>query len=79
MVLMEEANEPYQEERWVLDMLVLSFTDEETKAQRKEVIQGLPWWSRGWDAMLPTQGALVQSLVRELDPTCHDYEPAYHN
>lgn len=47
MVLMEETNEPYQEERWVLDMLVLSFTDEETKAQRKEVIQGLPWWSRG--------------------------------
>ena len=42
MVLMEETNEPYQEERWVLDMLVLSFTDEETKAQRKEVIQGLP-------------------------------------
>ena len=31
---------------------------------------GLPWWSSGWEAMLPGQGAQVRSLVRELDPTC---------
>ena len=28
---------------------------------------GLPWWSSGWDSMLPMQGAQVQSLVEELD------------
>ena len=27
---------------------------------------GLPWWSSGWDVVLPTQGARVWSLVREL-------------
>ena len=26
----------------------------------------------GPDSTLPMQGAWVQSLVRELDPTCHD-------
>ena len=31
---------------------------------------GLPWWSNGWDPLLPKQGAWVQSLVRGLDPTC---------
>ena len=35
----------------------------------------LPWWSRDSDSMLPRQGAQVQSLVRELDPTCHNYSP----
>ena len=28
--------------------------------------QGLPWWSRGSDSVLPVKGAQVQSLVREL-------------
>ena len=28
--------------------------------------QGLPWWSRGSDSVLPMKGAQVQSLVREL-------------
>ena len=32
--------------------------------------QGFPWWSSGSDSKLPMQGAQVQSLVRELDPTC---------
>ena len=31
---------------------------------------GLPWWRSGWDSTLPMPGAWVQSLVRELDPTC---------
>ena len=30
----------------------------------------LPWWSSDWDSMLPMQGAQVQLLVGELDPTC---------
>ena len=29
----------------------------------------LPWWSSGYDPMFPVQGAWVQSLVGELDPT----------
>ena len=33
------------------------------------VFQGIPWWSSGWESALPMQGARVQSLVRELDPT----------
>ena len=28
--------------------------------------QGLPWWSRGSDSVLPMKGAQVQSLVRKL-------------
>ena len=31
---------------------------------------GLPWWSSGWDSMLPMQRVPVQSLVEELDATC---------
>ena len=30
---------------------------------------GLPWWFSDWDSTLLMQGARVQSLVRELDPT----------
>ena len=30
---------------------------------------GLPWRSNGWDSMLPVQGAQVQSLIMEVDPT----------
>ena len=33
---------------------------------------GLPWWFSDWDSMLLMQGARVQSLVRELDPTCRN-------
>ena len=32
----------------------------------KTIIVGLPWWSSGWDSVLPLQGAWVRSLVREL-------------
>ena len=32
----------------------------------------LPWWSSGWHSELPMQGPQVQSLVRELYPTCHN-------
>ena len=35
---------------------------------------GLPSWPSGWNSVLPIQGARVQSLVRELDPTCHNWE-----
>ena len=31
---------------------------------------GLPWCSSGWDPELPMQRTQVQSLIRELDPTC---------
>ena len=34
--------------------------------------QELPWWSS--PLVLPMQGAQVQSLGRELDPTCHNEE-----
>ena len=27
---------------------------------------GLPWWSRGWDLVIPVHVAKVQSLIREL-------------
>ena len=40
---------------------------------------GPPWWSSGWDSTFPTQGAQVQSLVRELDPTCCNSEFACHS
>ena len=40
---------------------------------RQEVGEGvLPWWSRGCDSELPIQGRQVQSLVRELESTCHN-------
>ena len=32
---------------------------------------GLTWWSSGSDSTFPVQGPKVQSLVRELDLTCH--------
>ena len=38
-----------------------------------------PWWSSGWDSMLPLQGIRVQSFVRELDPTCCNEEFTCHN
>ena len=38
--------------------------------------QGLPWWSSGWDSVLPMQGAWVRSLVRELRSTCPSQDPA---
>ena len=43
----------------------------ETYVHTKTCKQRLPWWSSGWDPTLPTQGAQVRSLVRELDPACH--------
>ena len=36
----------------------------------KDYSSGLFWWSSGQDSALPVRGAQVQSLVRELDPTC---------
>ena len=32
----------------------------------KRMTEGLPWWSNGYDSVLPLQGARVLSLVREL-------------
>ena len=43
---------------------------EQGKFQLKRIIQGLPWWSCGWDSTLPTQGGPSSTLVRELDPPC---------
>ena len=40
-------------------------------------LQGLPWWPSVWDSELPMQGTQVQSLVRELDPTCCMVQPKY--
>ena len=37
----------------------------------KPSVGGFLWWSSGRDSVLPMQGTWVQSLVRELDPTCH--------
>ena len=33
---------------------------------------GLPLWSSGQVSTLPMQGTLVQCLIKELDPTCHN-------
>ena len=40
---------------------------------------GLPWCSRGWDSVLPRQGAQVWSLIRELDPICCNKAPVSQN
>ena len=40
------------------------------KGDSQRPLRGLSWWSSGWDPALPVQGAQVQSLVRELEPTC---------
>ena len=37
---------------------------------KNKSLSGLPRWSSGWDSVLPMQGARVQSLLKELDPTC---------
>ena len=39
--------------------------------QIKTTKRDLPGWFSGWDATLPVQGIGVRSLVKELDPTCH--------
>ena len=36
----------------------------------RTVPKGLPWWSSGYDSVLPMQGAWVLFLVWELEPTC---------
>ena len=42
----------------------------------KDLAQGLPWCSSSQDSELPTQGAGIQSLVRELDPISCSWDPA---
>ena len=39
------------------------------EAMFKKESLGLPWWASGQDSKFPMQGAQVQFLVRELDPT----------
>ena len=39
---------------------------------KKKKGEELPSWSSGWDCLRPVQGAWVQSLVKELDPTWHE-------
>ena len=46
--------------QWKMEGITLWLVSKMTK------IQGLPWWSRGWDSVLPPQGTWVQSLVGEL-------------
>ena len=41
------------------------------QTNKKEQFGGLPWYSSGYKSKLPVQGAWVQSLVGELDPTYH--------
>ena len=40
-------------------------------------MEGLPWSSSAYDSVLPMKGVWIQSLVRELDPPCHnkDWRP----
>ena len=48
-----------------------SITAAQAGSCRKDAL-GLPWGSSGKDSTLPMQEAQVRSLVRELDPTCHN-------
>ena len=38
----------------------------------KQELMGLPWQSSGLRLSVPNAGGQVRSLVRELDPTCHN-------
>ena len=49
------------------------------KGFKKGLVLGLPWWSSGWDFKLPMWEAWIQSLVRELDPTCGNYDATKPN
>ena len=49
------------------------------KKASKQSGEGLPWWSSGYDSVLTVQGAQVQSLLREVDPTCTIKEFACYN
>ena len=46
---------------------------------RNNISRGLLWWSSSWHPEPPVQGAQVQPLVRELDPTRRTEELAHHN
>ena len=35
------------------------------------VVEGISWQSSDYKTVLPMQRVWVQSLVREVDPTCH--------
>ena len=48
------------------------------RAPQLEESPETPPSSRAEGAALPRQGAWVQSLVRELDPTCHTYRAGLH-
>ena len=54
-----------------LGVLSLIFFSEKVESMSRELMSrdsdvGLPWWSSGWDSVLPLQGAWVPSLVGEL-------------
>ena len=42
------------------------------RKREKESLEGLPWWSSGYDSMFPMQGAQIWSLIKELDLTRHN-------
>ena len=42
--------------------------------EKEKVWQGLPWQPSGQNSTLPMQGTWIQSPVRELDPTCCNWE-----
>ena len=59
----ESSGEP----RWLVFLLVF-LKNIQTKTKKS---QWLPWQSSSQDSLQQMQGSRVQSLVRELDPTCH--------
>ena len=42
------------------------------RKREKESLEGLPWWSSGYDSMFPMRGAQIWSLIKELDLTRHN-------
>lgn len=57
---------PQDEEKWpeMLSPTLSQETKPLVSGVAKSTEEGLPWWSRGLDAVLPVQGIRVRSLVR---------------
>ena len=58
--------------RLLSNMNILTATEVWSRAAER-----IPCWSSGSDSVLP--GSRAQSLVRKLDATCRDEEPAQPN
>ena len=65
--------------RWQADSLPLSHQGspgiilDSKHPSFKISFRGLPWWSSGYNSVLPMLGARFWSPVRELDPACYNY------